>query len=97
MKQLEPVAWKLEKGNDTLTTHHKELADKFRIEGGPVRITDLYAIPPGYVVVPEEPTEDMLIAGQEAWVVCKTNRSAVEDCEHSAAVWKAMIAAAKGE
>jgi len=55
--------------------------------------TPLYAIPKGYVVVPVEPTEDMLVSGQEAWVICKTNRSAVEDCEHSAAVWKAMIAA----
>ena len=92
--KLEPVAW---------MTHESSmrLKDGGNCKGAvPVHqqrshasSIPLYAIPKGYVVVPVEPTEDMLVSGQEAWVICKTNRSAVEDCEHSAAVWKAMIAA----
>lgn len=46
------------------------------------------------VEVPVEPSDDMLIAGQEAWVVMRAGKKAVEDCEHAAAVWKAMLAAA---
>jgi len=51
-------------------------------------------VPPGYVLVPVEPHDDMLIAGQEAWAVIKPRRNAIEDCKEADAVYRAMIAAA---
>lgn len=41
-----------------------------------------------------EPTDDMLIAGQEAWMRLRKTRPAMEDCEEARAVWAAMTAAA---
>lgn len=43
---------------------------------------------------PAEPTEDMLIAGQEAWMRMRKARPAMEDCEEARAVWSAMVTAA---
>lgn len=43
-------------------------------------------------LVPVEPTEDMLIAGQEAFFMHP--RGALEDCEESARAYRDMLAAA---
>jgi hypothetical protein len=43
-------------------------------------------------LVPEEPTEDMLIAGQEEYVLGR--KGAIEDCIESADIYKAMIESA---
>lgn len=50
--------------------------------------------PAGMATVPVTPTDDMLIAGQEAWMRTNAHRPAVEDCEQATAVWSAMVAAA---
>ncbi len=42
------------------------------------------------VSVPREPTEEMLVAGQEAWAT--RPRGALEDCEEAAHIWAAMVA-----
>ena len=52
--------------------------------------------PADMVMVPREPSDDMLIAGQEAWAVIKPKRNAIEDCREADAVYRAMIAAAPG-
>ena len=45
-------------------------------------------------LVPAEPTEEMLVAGQEAWA-CRKFKSALEDCEEARAVYLAMVEAAE--
>lgn len=45
---------------------------------------------PEYRLVPVEPTDDMLVSGQEAWV--KRARTAVEDCEEARSIYAAMLA-----
>lgn len=45
--------------------------------------------PAGMVLVPREPTVDMLVAGTEQWLVV----AAMED--RAAVIWHAMLAAAK--
>lgn len=49
-------------------------------------------VPDGWQLVPVEPTDEMLVSGQEEWVLGK--RGAMEDCEESKAIFKAMLAAA---
>jgi hypothetical protein len=46
-------------------------------------------IPAGWKLVPIEPTDDMLVSGQEAWV--HRARTAVEDCEEARVVYAAMV------
>lgn len=46
----------------------------------------------GYKLVPVEPTEDMLVAGQEEWA--HRPHGALEDCEEARSIYKAMLAAA---
>ncbi|WJM94914.1 hypothetical protein QEP73_15130 [Pseudomonas defluvii] len=41
------------------------------------------------VSVPREPTDEMLVAGQEAWAT--RPRGALEDCEEAAHIWAAMV------
>lgn len=48
--------------------------------------------PDGWQLVPIEPTDEMLVSGQEEWALGK--RGAMEDCEESKAIFKAMLAAA---
>ena len=48
--------------------------------------------PDGWQLVPIEPTDEMLVSGQEEWALGK--RGAMEDCEESRAIFKAMLAAA---
>lgn len=50
--------------------------------------------PPNLVTVPAEPTEDMLVNGQEAWAKARVARPAIEDCKEAEAVYRAMIAVA---
>ena len=50
--------------------------------------------PAGWKLVPVEPTDDMLVAGTEAWHDARSKRPAMEDCEEAAACWRAMLAAA---
>lgn len=45
-----------------------------------------------YGAFPIKPSDDMLVAGQEAWCVLHTNQEAIDDCKHAEAVWKAMTA-----
>ncbi|KPA96005.1 hypothetical protein [Pseudomonas asplenii] len=45
------------------------------------------------VSVPTKPTEEMLVAGQEAWAH-KVGHGALEDCDEAASVWAAMLEAA---
>ena len=47
-------------------------------------------VPPGFVVVPAEPTIDMLVAGTEDWMIVR----AYED--RAAAMYAAMLSAAPG-
>lgn len=54
----------------------------------------LWAVPEGYVLVPKQPTEEMLAQGQEAWMAKRRTPPATEDCAAAAGVWLAMIAAA---
>lgn len=49
-------------------------------------------MPEEYGVFPVTPSDDMLVAGQEAWCVLHTNQEAIDDCKHAEAVWKAMTA-----
>ncbi|MBP0633626.1 MULTISPECIES: hypothetical protein [unclassified Cupriavidus] len=56
--------------------------------------TAAWVVPEGYVLVPKEPTEEMLTHGQEAWITKRRARPATEDCDEAAGVWLAMIAAA---
>jgi hypothetical protein len=46
-------------------------------------------------LVPEHPTDDMLIAGQEAWAKArhKIPKSAIADCDEAQAVYLAMLSA----
>lgn len=46
----------------------------------------------GWKLVPVESTDDQLVAGQEEWA--RGRRGALEDCEESAAIYGAMLAAA---
>ena len=48
----------------------------------------------GWKLVPVEPTEDMLVAGQEAWVFRRSQRNAVEDCTEADQTYRAMLSAA---
>lgn len=50
-----------------------------------------------YGVFPIKPSDDMLVAGQEAWCVMHQNREAIDDCKHAEAVWGAMTAQALAE
>lgn len=47
-----------------------------------------------YGLFPVEASDDMLVAGQEAWVILTQERTAIDDCKHAEAVWKAMTATA---
>ncbi len=47
-----------------------------------------------FAIVPKEPTDEMLVRGQEAWMVIRPKRNALEDCTEAAAVYRAMVAAA---
>ncbi|HEH9446318.1 hypothetical protein [Pseudomonas aeruginosa] len=56
-----------------------------------------HSVPEGYALVPLEPTDDMLVAGQEAWAHKMERRGALEDCEEAGDVYRAMLAAAPGK
>ncbi|WP_221885977.1 hypothetical protein [Pseudomonas aeruginosa] len=56
-----------------------------------------HSVPDGYALVPLEPTDDMLVAGQEAWTHKMERRGALEDCEEAGDVYRAMLAAAPGK
>lgn len=52
----------------------------------------------GWVTVPREPTDEMLVAGQEAWWHKRSLRdSAIEDCHEARDVYRAMLIAAQSE
>lgn len=53
------------------------------------------AIPDGYVLVPVEPTEEMLVFGQEEYVL--GSKGAMEDCIEAGDIYKAMLAASQTE
>lgn len=106
-KQLVQIAYSLGLGNSkdllrevgpydvTEPTHaFRRLAEKI------LSFAAQPAIPSGCVVVPVEPTDDMLVSGQEAWVCVRHDKKAIEDCAEADQVYRAMIAAApepKGE
>lgn len=48
-------------------------------------------VPPGYVLVPIEPTEDMFVEGMEADCL---GRPSVDDDSHVRSIWNAMLQAA---
>lgn len=52
------------------------------------------SVPAGFVLVPLEPTDNMLVFGQEAWVKSRKARNAVEDCTEAADVYRSMLAVA---
>lgn len=56
-----------------------------------------HSVPEGHALVPLEPTDDMLVAGQEAWAHKMERRGALEDCEEAGDVYRAMLAAAPGK
>lgn len=67
-------------------------------QGTPIFLAQpLPAVPDGWQLVPKEPTEEMLISGQEAITTCFRTHDAIEDCTHSKAAWTAMLAAAPKE
>lgn len=49
------------------------------------------ALWPGWRLVPIEPTDEALVAGQEAWLWCRCERPALEDCVEARAVYAAMV------
>lgn len=50
------------------------------------------AAPAGWQMVPVEPNDDMLVAGQEVWAQGRIG--AIEDCSEAQAIYAAMLAAA---
>lgn len=42
-----------------------------------------------HAIVPREPTEDMLVAGQEEWALGP--RGALEDCKEAESIFRAMV------
>lgn len=52
------------------------------------------AKPVGWKLVPVEPTDDMQVAGQEAWMKKRAGRVAFEECEEAQDVYRDMLAAA---
>jgi hypothetical protein len=48
-------------------------------------------------LVPIEPTDDMLIVGQEAWAKSRSTRPAIEDCEEASCTYRAMVKAAPSD
>lgn len=53
-------------------------------------------VPAGWCLVPEVPTDDMLVAGQEEWVLGRRG-SATEECEEAKAIYGAMVRMAQFE
>ena len=71
-------------------------SDPAKTEAAYVAICDcLRTTPEGFALVPIEPTDDMLVAGQEAWVIIKASRAAIDDCQHADATYRAMLAASQ--
>lgn len=50
------------------------------------------AVPEGWKLVPVEPTDDMLVFGQEVWAAGR--QGALEDCREAETIYSAMLAAA---
>ncbi|HEP9800787.1 TPA: hypothetical protein VDW15_004472 [Pseudomonas aeruginosa] len=82
----------------------EEVVLKAGKEGSPIRTLYTapvahaqHSVPDGYALVPLEPTDDMLVAGQEAWTHKMERRGALEDCEEAGDVYRAMLAAAPGK
>lgn len=92
--KLEPVAWALYWGPDDLCdmVTAKRLADDWLARNSNATackpfVAPLYAIPPGHVVVPVEPTEAMETAGWNVFA----------GCGRLAMAYKAMITVVQGE
>lgn len=47
----------------------------------------------GWKITPVEPDDNMLVAGQEAWMRTNDDRPSIEDCAQASAVWAAMMEA----
>lgn len=45
-------------------------------------------------LVPVDPTPEMLVSGQEAWLHKRRSRPAMEDCEEAGALYWSMLAVA---
>ncbi len=94
------AAWYSAKVDDCITDAKKRSRAKVQPCDAEHYSQPLYAAvpavpvePAGWKFVPIEPTDDMLIAGQEAWMCCRKSRPAMEDCEEAVAAYKAMLAA----
>lgn len=51
-------------------------------------------VPDGWKLVPIDPTEEMLVLGQEAWAYRKSLQNALEDCTEAEAAYRTMLATA---
>lgn len=69
MSELKPVAWEMKKNDESYHSitpnEDSTLLKKSRVDQDWV-VTPLYSIPEGYVLVPEEPTQNMVKAGCDA-------------------------------
>lgn len=50
-------------------------------------------VPAGWKLVPVEPTEEMLVHGQEAWLAMWRSKPSIEDCKEAENTYKAMLSA----
>lgn len=50
-------------------------------------------VPQGWKLVPVEPTEEMLVHGQEAWLAMWRSKPSIEDCKEAENTYKAMLSA----
>ena len=94
------VAQKRDESSQLIKQLGKNFNDRSMSLGMAYTIGRQNAIQPGWKLVPMEPTEEMLVFGQEAWAHAQRDRNAVEDCVEATNVYAAMLAAApeyKGE
>lgn len=100
LEKQEPVAWVevIDRDYGPYNFHGKRLLPKgkHQLYAAPVAQAQ-HSVPDGYALVPLEPTDDMLVAGQEAWTHKMERRGALEDCEEAGDVYRAMLAAAPGK
>lgn len=92
---------------DSLAARLREAAGRFSLNADPafwfgadlmneaaVQLERAASAQQGFVSVPREPTDEMLVAGQEAWAWMRVKRNPIEGCEEAAAVYRAMLIAA---
>jgi hypothetical protein len=87
---MKPVAWfyQFDYEDRPSMTRWEPLAREREKQGA--KVTELYALPAGYKIVPVEPTEAMSLAGTEQWVYKHCMEVRADE------IYKAMLAAAPG-